>query len=270
MSFLQMMPMPERWAWACSFLCQVLTLILVMRKGKFRKLPLLATFALLNIFQAGFLVWLYSIRDIATQTRAALAWSSQGLTLFAQVLATVEVLRRTLKPYRGIWGLGWRSLIFMGSSALVFAVYVGLGNWAKAGLFLLNQSYHLVFVVPLVVCLVLIRYYSIPVPRTYRMILAGFAFYSAMELLTSSILQSFSFAHSPRYSLLWEMADLVFFLVAQLVFIAALWKPLPADEMQRSMSSSLPYDRLSPQINEQLRRLDERLMRLWKPEAHPN
>ena len=29
-------------------------------------------------------------------------------------------------------------------------------------------------------------------------------------------------------------------------------------------------DRLGPQINEQLLQLDEKLARLWKPEAHPN
>ena len=60
------------------------------------------------------------------------------------------------------------------------------------------------------------------------------------------------------------------FLGVVTVWAVALRKPLPVDKRKAPppLSDSV-YARLSPEINERLREINEKLLRLWKMEARP-
>jgi hypothetical protein len=60
------------------------------------------------------------------------------------------------------------------------------------------------------------------------------------------------------------------FIVVLVLWVVALRKPLPAENRQLALPSDAAYRRLSPEINEQLRLLNEKLLRLWKVEARSN
>ena len=63
------------------------------------------------------------------------------------------------------------------------------------------------------------------------------------------------------------MLDLSSFLIVQMIWAVALWRPLPVDDRLAASPSNADYQRLSPEINEHLRLLNEKLLRLWKVEA---
>jgi len=266
---MSLFPLPVLWLWALSALTQLFVLALLFLKGNFRKLPYFTFYVALNICQAGFLVFVYSHSWSDLDTRNTLAWTSECITLVAQALATTEILEVTLRPYQGIWGLGWRALTVTSGTVVLLVVLAARGHWVVARWFELDRGYHLTFASALIACLLLIRYYSIPVPRAYKMLLGGFCFYSCTQIVVNTLLQAFFekdyFAHLAA----WQLSTMSSFVVALVVWAAALRKTLPVEDRRPASSSDSDYQRLSPEINEDLRRLNEKLLRLWKLEARP-
>lgn len=256
-----------QWLWAGSVLTQLFVLFFLLMKASFRKLPFFTAYVVLNICQAGFLAVVYYLWGIDSATPKMLAWYSEYVTLLAQALATGEILSVTLKPYRGIWGLGWRALIITSTLVLICVAMAARGQSGSALWFELNRGYHLTFASALIACLLLVRYYSIPVPVAYKMILGGFCFYSCTEILVNTILQALLKKSFYAYQPIWQFSSTFSFVLVQVVWAVALRKPLPVEDRQTAAVSDSDYQRLSPEINEHLRLLNEKLARLWKLEA---
>jgi hypothetical protein len=255
--------------WGCSALLQLIALILLFAKGGFRRLPFFTVYVALNLSQVAFLVFVYSIWGSDSAKGTILAWSSECVTLLAQALATTEVLKVTLRPYQGIWGLAWRALAFTSALVVLSVALVTHGDWSLAMWFELNRGYHLTFAAAVIACLLLIRYYSIPVPAAYKMILGGFCLYSCTEILIHTVMQSLVKKAFYAYEPIWQSAPTLSFVVVLSIWVAALWKPLPIEVRKAGPPSDSIYQRLSPEINERLRELNEKLLRIWKLEAHP-
>jgi hypothetical protein len=141
------------------------------------------------------------------------------------------------------------------------------GHWVVARWFELDRGYHLTFASALIACLLLVRYYSIPVPPAFKMLLGGFCFYSCAEIAVNTLLQAFFKKDFFRYQAAWQLLNMSSFIVMQAIWAVALRKPLPVEKRQAYPLPDSDYQRLSPEINEDLRRLNERLLRLWKLEA---
>jgi hypothetical protein len=260
-------PLPVLWLWACSVLAQLLVLTLLFLKGNSRKLPYFTAYVTLNICQAGFLVFVYTHVWSDPDTPKTLAWTSECVTLIVQALATTEILEITLRPYQGIWGLGWRALTVTSGIAVLLVALAARSYWALARWFELDRGYHLTFASALIACLLLVRYYSIPVPSAYKLLLGGFCFYSCTEIMVNTLLQAYFQNDFFRHAAVWQLSTMSSFVVALVVWAAALRKPLPVEDRRLASTSDADYQRLSPEINEDLRRLNEKLLRLWKLEA---
>jgi hypothetical protein len=260
-------PLPVLWLWAFSALTQLFVLALLFLKGNFRRLPYFTFYVALNICQAGFLVFVYTHAWSNLSTSDTLAWTSECITLVIQALATTEILEITLRPYQGIWGLGWRALTVTSGIVVLLVVLAARGHWEVARWFELDRGYHLTFATALIACLLLVRYYSIPVPPAYKMLLGGFCFYSCSEIIVNTLLQAYFkedfFAHAAA----WQLLTMSCFIVTLVVWAVALRKALPVEDRKPASPSDADYQRLSPEINENLRRLNEKLLRLWKLEG---
>lgn len=267
---MESLPVPIRWIWACSVACQLINLILLISRRNFRKLPLFSSYVVLNLSQMGFLLILMLLPGMDQKTFGTLAWVSELVTLFAQAIATTEVLGATLKPYQGIWGLGWRVLALTSGVVVLLVAAATRSNWAYARWFELNRGYHITFATAIIVCLLVLRYYSVIVPAAYKMILGGFCFYSCTEILINTVLPAFSYKVFAEYQTTWQFTTMSSYALIQAMWIVALWKPLPQEDRAAALPSDAVYQRLSPQINNQLRLLDDKLRRLWKSEVRPN
>jgi hypothetical protein len=102
------------------------------------------------------------------------------------------------------------------------------------------------------------------------MILGGFCFYSCTEILINTILQAFLHKSFYAYQAIWQASRMISFIVVQVIWTAALRKPLPVENSQTIAFPDSTYQQLSPEINEQLRKLNEKLLQLWKLEARPD
>jgi hypothetical protein len=260
-------PLPVLRLWACSVLAQLLVLALLFIKGNFRKLPYFTAYVVLNICQAGFLFFVYSHSWSDPDTSGTLAWVSECVTFLAQALATTEILGITLRRYQGIWGLAWRALTVVSGIVVLLVALAAQGHWVTSRWFQLDRGYHLTFASALIAFLLLVRYYSIAVPPAFKMLLGGFCFYSCMEIVVNTLLQAYFKKDFFRHQAAWQLLTLSSFVAVQVIWAVALRKPLPVEKRQPEPPSDSDYQRLSPQINEDLRRLNEKLLRLWKLEA---
>jgi hypothetical protein len=255
-------PLPVLWLWACSVLAQLLILVLLFLRGNFRKLPFFTAYIILNVCQAAFLLAVYSHAWGEPSTSSTLAWTSECLTLLAQALATTEILKITLSHYQGIWGLGWRALTVAAGVVVLLVALAARGHWASARWFEIDRGYHVTFASALVIYFLLVRYYSIPILREYRMILGGFCFYSCSEIVFNTLLQLFFYTDLFVHQKAWQLLSLFSFVAAQIVWLAALRKPLLVEDRQPSLLSDGECKRLTSQTDEDLRILNERLLRL--------
>jgi hypothetical protein len=245
-------------------------LALLFVKGNFRKLPFFTWYIALDLCQVGFLLVVYSYWGTNSPTTTALAWSSECITFLAQALATVEILGMTLRPYPGIWGLGWRALVVTAGIVVVVVALTSRGHGASELWFEINRGYHLTFATALIVCLLLVRYYSIQVPTAYKMLLGGFCLNSCFEVLSNTLIQVLIHKRIVIQQGTWQFLTTSSFVIVLVIWAVALRKPFPVENRQTASPSDSSYQRLSPEINMRLRELNEKLLRIWKPEARPN
>lgn len=255
-----------QWAWGISVAAQVVVCGLLLSRGYFRKVPVFTTFVAANVCQAGLLYVIYAQFGFGSRTALVLAWSSQAGIQILRALATMEVLRLVLSPYRGIWGLGWRVLsVAFGVVILYAAVAAGTNvSWA---IILVDRGFHLAFAVALVACLLLIRYYSIPVESIYKVLLGGFCFYSCAVVLANTVGPALTLRGFVADELVWQLTTLIAFAGVQLAWAVALWKAAPTAEKRPVLVAASLYRQLSPQINERLGLLNEQLNRILEPKA---
>jgi hypothetical protein len=251
--------------WAISILFQLTLFILLFVKGNFRRLPVLTAYVALNLCQAAYLLFLYSASGTSLRSFTFLAWSSEAVTLVFQALAATEALRLVLSRYPGIWALCWRILGLISAILLAYIAAHTAGNYHWA-LLEADRGYHLLFAVVITSSFALIRYYSVSIPSAYKMVLAGFCFYSCSVILINTLFQDILFRNFRNFEPIWQFASVFSFAVVQAIWIVALRKPLPADTRRPAFSDDI-YQRLSPQLDQRLRLMNEKLMRIWKMEA---
>jgi hypothetical protein len=257
-----------KWIWALSIVLQFTLFALLFVKGNFRRLPVLTAYIGLNLCQAAYLILLYSSVGSSLGPVKSLAWSTEGVTLVFQALAASEALRLVLGRCPGIWGLGWRLLAFISAILLASIAKHAAGNYHWA-LLEADRGYHLIFAVAMICCFLLLRYYAVLIPFPYKMLLGGFCFYSCASILINTLFQDILFRNYTDYEPIWQFASVLSFAIVQGVWIIALRKQLAADTRPSAFSSDDIYQQLSPELDERLRLIDEKLTRIWKLEGRP-
>jgi hypothetical protein len=248
--------------WAANFVVQLALCGILIGFRHFRKLPFFTAYVCLNVCQSLLAYPIYRHYGAYSREASLVGWWSEAITLLARIFATVEILHVVLIAYRGIWGLAWRLLAV---TSVVVLIGVSVASWGNVGRALMraDRGYHLIFAAALISCLALIRYYFIRVENAYKVLLVGFCFYSCVMVLLHTVLYDFQ-QHSPNASL-WQILTLFPYLVVLLFWGVALIRPLPADEKQRALPTSM-YGRISPEINLQLQAINKQLMNFFEIE----
>jgi hypothetical protein len=255
-----------RGIWAVGVVAQVAVCGLLLLKGHFRKLRVFTAYIALNICESGFLYFVYGYFGFSSHTAFVLAWLSEASILILRSLATTEVLRLVLRPYSGIWGLGWRVLAVAYGAVLSYAA-IDAGSNAGLAIVVADRGFHLAFAVALVACLLLVRHYSIPVDPVYKGLLGGFCFYSCALVVANTVGQALFLRQSADFQPIWQAAPVAAYAVVQVLWTVALRKPLAVEEKQHVLLPASIYREISPEINQRLHLLNEQLVQFWKPEA---
>jgi hypothetical protein len=148
--------------WAISSIVQLTVLFYVVTRRHFRTIPLFSLYIALNLCQAALLCFVYSQFGFTSLIARQSSWLSEPIILAAQALAAMEILHRVLRQYAGIWALAWR-LVALAAVIVIGYVLTSAKQSPDWSLMILNRGYHLTFAVALISCLILVRFYSIPI-----------------------------------------------------------------------------------------------------------
>src|SRR5215510_1775886 len=110
-----------QWAWGAGVAIQIFVCGLLFYRRHFRMFLAFTTFVVANVCQATLLYFIYAQFGLGSRAALTLAWFSEACILLLRSLATMEILHLVLKPYRGIWGLGWRLLAAIFCALILYA-----------------------------------------------------------------------------------------------------------------------------------------------------
>ena len=144
---------------------------------------------------------------------------------------------------------------------LVSATYSAAGKQHSLTVFiiLLQRGLELAIVGTLAFALVFAKYYEVKIERFIMLIFGGLIFYSAVQIGNSELMSTLKGSYYQVYAGL----TLVSFDVASLVWLVAVWKPVPAAVVVQS--GDLDAFGLSvPEVNSRLRELNARLSEILR------
>ncbi len=248
--------------WAIEVIVQLTVLSLVVAKRHIHTLPLFSLYIALNLCQAAFLFFVYSQYGFTSPTARQLSWPSEQVILTAQALAAAEVLYRVLRHYAGIWALAWR---LIAAAAFIVICYALVSaklspHWT---LLIANRGFHLTFAVALISCLLLVRFYAIPIDPLYKALMGGFCVLSCTIVVDNTLFQALFLRQFPNSGVIWNSLVMVVFIGVQMVWALALRHPVRVDD-QPALLPPDTYDRLSPDVNSRLRDLNDVLSRFLR------
>lgn len=249
--------------WYLSLALQAFVLFQLLSRRLLSVYPGLSAYLTVNLLQSCMLMvvyWKWGYRDPLT---ARLAWTSQVPVLLMRAWAIADICRLLLARYWGIWGLAWRLLLFLATGLVLFSVLSAGWKWDYAVL-KANISLELTTVVVLVALFLFARYYSILAPPALRALSFGFLLYSSFTILNDTVLEHWLRPYVP----VWQVLSTLPFIVSVCLWLWAVRQPVAQTTENLSLLPRDVYYTLTPEINLRLRLLNERLGRLWHPEAH--
>ncbi len=153
-------------------------------------------------------------------------WITQTFLLAARAAAIGELAWSAAHAYSGFRIVLKLVLTGIILTLLLWAASEAVANGSHLPRFVLSleRDFELVAAVVLVALLVLTAHYEVPVQTTQRLIALGLLAYSLVQVLNNTISRQWleSYFHS------WAVIRAASFHAALVIWLVALWKPLPA------------------------------------------
>lgn len=248
--------------WGFLFVLQAILVIVLLRKQRWRIYTGLFAYISVNFLQGIFLLLLYSIWGFTSVPAKRAAWLSQIPVLCMRAWAVGDICRLLLRRYVGIWALAWRILALLGSALVLGSVLSAGRGWARI-VPNLNVSFEWTTVILLVALFIFARNYEVVASPAVRTIALGFLLYSSFAILNNTALNHWL----ARYSDAWNVLGTLSFLASVCLWLAAVLRPFEETERVALLPRDV-YRQITPELNLRLHELNERLGRLWNPEAH--
>jgi len=252
----------EKLLWALSALLKAGLFTLLLYRRNHRVYPILFAYVLITLLQTPVLFATYRIWRFDSPTSSTIGWGSQGLVIAARSLAVMELCRRALSGFRGIWALAWRMLLATAALVLVYVWAVSRPNWQRA-ILSADRGLELAMAVAIVILFLFVGYYEILVEPVVRYLSIGFFVFSCFSVLNNTILENWF----DSYATLWNLLGTLAYLASLLLWIWALRKTQPEARLEPALLPEGAYYALAPEINSRLRALNERLSQFWHLEA---
>ncbi len=252
--------------WLASFILQFAILVLLVFRRNYRAVPTFAWYIGVNFAQVFIMLGVYSHFGFESKQSFLTFWAVEVVVMILQTLASTELLHRALQDYPGIWELTWRVIL---SAIVVVIVYAWItaNSQDQWGLWAAHRGYYLTFAVAFVLCLLLIRRYAISIDPVYKMLVGGFCFYACGSIFADTLLKSQYLMKFKGYATVWNHAEMSLFLIVLVVWTVALRHPVRVPARSTNLAGGTPYEVMAPQVNAQLRAINDSLRKFFDKEA---
>jgi hypothetical protein len=245
-------------ALALTTITEVVLFVYLVRRKLFRSHPVFSAYILIVLLQNVLMAVTYGIWGFQSYRAWFIGWLSQLVVETARFAAVVEVARRILSPFSGIWALGRRVLLVATGGVLVYAALLSREYWYKLPLNV-DRGVGLAVAAVIVTLLLFARYYGLPMDNLDRSLCMGFCLYSSFCVINDSLYDKWLLG----YLNLWSFLGAFTFLASLLLWIGA------ARAYSEAAPARVPviapkelYGRLSSELNVRLRLLNEQLNQL--------
>ena len=246
--------------WAFAACIETGVLILALRRRVIQRLPFFVLY--LSVLVANELVFfvVYQTAGFSWRGYFYAFWSAQTVFILLRAAVVYEVCRSILCPYEGVWRLAKPLLMTTGGILLAVMLFsarntpLSLANLIPTG----QRGLEVIIAGLLIGGLAFCRYYRVHVENYLAWIALGLGFHSIIQATDNTFLPWLG------HFALWATLSHASFDIALVIWIVALWHPLPAIQNSRALLDHDKYEQLSPQVTAQLRELNTRLLEMWK------
>lgn len=239
-----------------------LVFAVALSRGLFRRLPVFSwyLFAVFASDALRFAIWF--TLGFGSSTEFVVYWASQLLLMSMRAGVMYELCRRLLGRYRGVWALSRIVLVATAAALLLIALAANISSGTRlSNMFLtIERGFELAVLGVLVTAMAFCRYYRIPVARPVGLVGLGFSLYSAIAVISNTFTGHWFLAFVP----FWREIHGDSFLLAELTWLIAVWRPLPADQPAPNLLDFQQYSDMTLTVNESLRELNARLEKILK------
>src|SRR5579859_380350 len=246
--------------WALTSTLELGLFVQLLRHNLGRVYPLFFAYLISTILQSIAVAALYRAGNFDDVTTWKIAWLTQSVVVFLRALVLLELGRKVLSGYIGIWALARR--LFVGVAALVIAydLLLSKGQWRWL---IMNgvRGLELAMAAVIVTMLMFARYYRIPVNPIQRSLAVGLCLYSVFYVVNYSLLERVL----QEYAMLWNFLGLFAFIASLLVWITAVTRYAESEVVAfpPTISPEL-HGKLSAEVNTRLFLLNRQLVQFLR------
>jgi hypothetical protein len=243
-------------AWALTTALELSLFVQVLRRELPRIYPFFFAYLLSIILQSAGSAALYGHADLDQLTFWKIAWGMQGVVVTMRALTLMELNRKVLSPYVGIWALARRLLLGVAAAVIAYDLLLSKGQWQWL---VMNgvRGLELAMAAVIVSMLLFARYYRIPVSPLQRALAVGLCLYSTFYVINYSLLEKVL----RQYAVLWNFLGLFAFIASLLVWIGAVRRYTAVEEA--TVPQTIPaevYGMISAEVNARLILLNRQLI----------
>ncbi|HEY4739471.1 MAG TPA: hypothetical protein VIH76_02630 [Candidatus Acidoferrales bacterium] len=248
--------------WIAAVLLELTVALLAVRHGLLRRLPIFTVY-LISVVLAEVIRWIL-ILELGFNSKSYFwcYWLSQAVLLSLRGLVVFEICRKALGQNIGIWQLC--RIILCGVAGILFAKAAVAAwhnqNHVSSLISILERDLELAILGTLIFAFIFTRYYMIRLDRVIALVSAGMIFYSAVQVADHEFISVFSSGFYPLYAQIVVNS----FTISMLIWLAAVWKPLPVEVPATAMLGPRAYGQLMPEVNLRLRELNSRLLEILR------
>lgn len=247
--------------WAATSGAEAGLLVLLILRKQYREFPFFFAYILGVLLQSALLLFSYWSWGFNSHIGSRIAWISQGIVILLRALVVMELCRRLVGPYRGVWALTWRVLLTC--SAIVLSYSLLHSKFSIPGIVVnADRGLELTIATVVVVVFLFASYYGIVPQARIQFLATGLCLYSCFYVINDSFLERWM----ASFSNAWNFMEMVSFLASMAIWIWGFRSQSAVEVPNTFLLPKETYRLLSPQLNLQLRQLNDRLSLFWQIE----
>ena len=236
--------------------------VLAWWRGLYHRLPVFTAY--LSAVVLGDLLRFATIVTLGPRSKQEfiMYWSTELVMVLLRAGVVYELCAELLRGYPGVWRLCLVALCLAAFTLAAVPLFGAIhqGPWIARLFLTIERVMELEVLGVLVVVASFCRYYQVPVDRLIALIIVGLSLYSAIAIVNDT-LASYWFDALRR---VWAEVRANSFLVTEIIWMIALWKPLERHQGFPVLLDSGVYSRITPVLSFRLRQLNERLEEIWR------
>lgn len=249
-------------SWRATTAAELILLATLVLRKLYRSYPFFTAYVVSILLQSVGMFYLYRQPNLGSDTVWNIAWGTQAAITVTRLLALVELTRKILARYTGIWALARRLIVCVGLCVIVYALAFSRGHSQWVILNMVRGS-ELAMAAIIVTIFLFARYYRLPIASLSRALAVGLCLYSVFYVIDYSLLEK----GFKRHAEMWNFLGILTFLASLLLWTAAFNFYSACEEEVHSVK--LPpeaYGRLSSEVNLRLYLLNQQLNQIMNSE----